>query len=240
MGVKAIVFDLDDTLYAERDYVASGMAAVDRFIRARYGTAGFREEATVLFESGVRDFIFNRTLEKLGIDHDAALIGELVDCYRSHRPAIRLLPDAVWALDRLADWALLGIITDGYVAAQRQKLFALGLTARCDAIVLTDTLGPGNWKPSPVPYETMAERLGLPHRECAYIGDNARKDFVTARRLGWTTVHIVRPGAVHGDTEVEPCCQADYRIGDLRELAAIGELGHLFQEEAELLHEQSS
>ena len=37
--IKAVVFDLDDTLYSETDYVKSGFVAVGDELKRRYGIA---------------------------------------------------------------------------------------------------------------------------------------------------------------------------------------------------------
>ena len=52
------VFDLDDTLYPERDFVRSGFLAVDEQVRARLGREGFLKTARARFERGERGKIF--------------------------------------------------------------------------------------------------------------------------------------------------------------------------------------
>lgn len=52
MMIKAIVFDMDDTLYKEKDYVVSGFKAVDDWIKEKYKKTGFYNIAIQLFDSG--------------------------------------------------------------------------------------------------------------------------------------------------------------------------------------------
>ena len=54
-----VVFDLDDTLYLERDYVRSGFRAVDAWLASR-GILGFFGEAWANFENGLRGKAFDR------------------------------------------------------------------------------------------------------------------------------------------------------------------------------------
>ena len=57
--VHTLVFDLDDTLYAERDFVISGFHAVDLWLRERRGVKGFAEAAGKIFAAGRRCRIFD-------------------------------------------------------------------------------------------------------------------------------------------------------------------------------------
>lgn len=51
-----------------------------------------------------------------------------------------------------------------------------------------------------------------------YIGDNARKDFVTARSLGWHTVMIERPGNVHPRHDIPLDLRADMKVESLLQI----------------------
>src|SRR5690554_5592925 len=101
-GVKCIVFDIDDTLYLERDYAKSGFNAVGKWAEQELGIAGFGAVAWRKFEAGTRQTIFNKALDALQVDYDIDLIKKLVHIYRPHAPAIELLPDAADCLTRLA------------------------------------------------------------------------------------------------------------------------------------------
>ena len=56
------IFDLDDTLYDEREYVRSGFDAVDNYM-ASNGVHGFGNTIWSLFENGARGNTFNLALE---------------------------------------------------------------------------------------------------------------------------------------------------------------------------------
>jgi|GEM_PF-837952 len=198
MRVQAIVFDLDDTLYPEHDYVHSGFRAVGEWVMTRWGNGEFYEAAADMFEKGVRGSVFNAALERLGIAYAAEDVAAMLACYRGHLPAIKLFADAAWALERFGREYPLGLITDGYQETQRRKIEALGIAGRFRALVLSDELGREHWKPSAASYEAAAAQLGVAAAACVYVGDNPRKDFITARQLGWRTVRIVR-GAGAGE-----------------------------------------
>ena len=77
-----ITFDLDDTLYLERDFVRSGFVAADGWVRDRFAVAGFFDRAWALFEAGRRGDIFDRALSALHIRTSPALVQHLVGIYR--------------------------------------------------------------------------------------------------------------------------------------------------------------
>ncbi|MGI8827389.1 MAG: HAD family hydrolase [Chloroflexota bacterium] len=193
---NAIVFDLDDTLYPERDYVLGGMKAVASWAEAELGipsSHGFAE-LTELFEHGVRGVTFNRWLGSHGF-LDETLIASAVHAYRAHRPVLRPFREVPALLTSLKREHQLGLLTDGYVEVQRGKLEALRLTPYFDAIVLSDELGRDAWKPSPKPFLALLERLGGPAPEyVVYVADNPSKDFLGARTAGLASIRVRRPG----------------------------------------------
>ncbi|MFD2613944.1 HAD family hydrolase [Paenibacillus gansuensis] len=236
--VSAVVFDMDDTLYPERDYVLSGLRETDRYLTDRFGLSGFYAASAERFRTGSSRRLFNDTLDQLSFAYDENLIHELVRQYRKHTPAITLFHDAAWALERLtaAHGVKLGLISDGFLEAQKRKVTALDLERVFEAVILSDGFGREHWKPSPVPYEEMSFQLGAGHETCVYIGDNPLKDFVTAKRLGWLTVHVCREDGVYARVPVPPGHEAHYRISSLYQLSGIPELTAFF--EADLVSER--
>jgi putative hydrolase of the HAD superfamily len=234
MTIKAVIFDMDDTLFSESEYVKSGLHAVDHWVLKKFNILGFYENATHLFENGHRKLIFNKTLEILNIASHESYINEMLNIYRSHSPKIQLLEDAEWVLNNLENSVKLGVITDGYEVVQNKKVEALKLRERFHSIVISDFYGRVNWKPSTIPYQVVSKELQCLHQECCYIGDNMSKDFISAKKLGWKTVHIKRDCGIYSNIEKGPEYKAHYQITDLRELAFIDELKHLFNKLSEV------
>jgi putative hydrolase of the HAD superfamily len=194
---RCIVFDVDDTLYLERDYARSGFAAVGALVRTRWSVPDFGDRAWRLFEAGSRGDIFDRALAECGVAGGSDVVADLVACYRAHRPEIRLHDDALACLDRLAGRVRLAGLTDGPAESQRAKVAALELPRWLSPIVITAELGTGLGKPDPAGFRLIEEATGIGGAECLYVGDNPLKDFVAPRRLGWQTVRIRRPGGLH-------------------------------------------
>lgn len=219
--VRAVIFDLDDTLYPEHSFVLSGFAAVERWLEAQGRSGPFAKVAAELMATGLRGTIFDATLHRLGWELDPAMIQKMVRVYRGHVPAIRLFDDAEWILTRLRPDFRLGLVTDGFAEAQRSKIAALDLERRTDLCVMTDLLGPGSWKPSPAGFLRCMEALGVRGAECVYVGDNPAKDFVAPNQLGWLSVQVHRPDGVHAGAKAPPGGEAAEHIRSLRELEGV-------------------
>lgn len=198
MSMGAVIFDLDDTLYAEQGYAFSGFAIVARTFQDQLGDpADSQERMQALFFSDQRHRVFNVLLEERGVDGDQTLIDQIVSTFRSHSPKIELFADADAALTRLRPRFRLGLITDGPLVQQSAKVAALNLRDRLDEVILTSELGSGKKKPHPAAFEEIARRLGVAHDACVYVADNPSKDFVAPNQLGWLTIQVERPGGVY-------------------------------------------
>lgn len=190
-----IVFDLDDTLYLERDFAFSGYAALDAYVLERTGRAGFGTCCRRAFAEGRRKDVFDAALDKLGLPGDADMIANLVARYRGHVPDIALCDDALRCLDRLQGAVRLGLITDGPEMTQRAKISALRIDCRFDILRPTGAWAHGFSKPHPRAFiEMEAASDGAP---LVYVADNPLKDFVTPRARGWMTIQICRADRIH-------------------------------------------
>ena len=215
---EVLVFDLDDTLYPEADFVFSGFKIVDSWVLDRFGVKGFAKHARNEFRAGRRGRIFNSVMTKMGLPDAKKLVDEMVGVYRNHCPNISLYPDARWALKHFFHRVPLGLISDGYLNTQKNKLEALGIRHRFSKIVLTDSLGRDFWKPSPKPYQEMERAFG-PEPICyTYIADNPLKDFIAPRLLGWNTIRIMRENGVYANQTVEQDQDAERLITSLRDI----------------------
>lgn len=194
---RLVVLDLDDTLFLERDFVRSGFRAVSNVLRRKHGITGFFTAAWRRFISGERGLIFNGILAEKGLRLRADEIRGLVRTYRTHRPAIRLCPDARRLLESPPSGWALAILSDGPLTTQRNKIRALGLAKAVNAIVLTDRWGRRGWKPSPRGFRLLQTRFRLHGERCVYVGDNPLKDFDAPLRLGWKAIRLRRPGGLH-------------------------------------------
>lgn len=200
---NCFVFDLDDTLYAERDYVRSGFAAVESLVTERLGIQGFADACWQSFLAGERRHIFDDVLRSRFATVDAALVRELVSVYRLHQPHIALFADSRRILDRVRRLGLpMALITDGHAISQRAKIEALGLDAWFSTVIVTAELGAGKSKPHPAAYELVQQAIGR-QNQLAYIADNPLKDFLAPNQLGWKSFRVRRPSGLYCNA-IEP------------------------------------
>ena len=217
---KIIVFDLDDTLYPEVDFVRSGFRAVDAWLSNELGMAGFFSEAWRLFAGGRRGDIFDTALSNLAFPPTRELIRILVDIYRDHPPSIALAPDAARFLARREPYMAFAVLTDGYEATQSRKIDALELDTYCHPIVRTDCWGREYWKPHPRGFLEIQEHFALGPSCFIYVADNPLKDFIAPRALGWKSIRIKRAGGIYSCRCAGPAREAHMTITSLDELTS--------------------
>ena len=218
--IKAVVFDLDDTLISEKEYIRSGFRQVSKKI-AKKNNLDKDYVYKIMYDTFNEDSknVFNRVLDKLNIQYEKEDIKELINYYRGHMPDIKLYDDAKYILDTLkAKGIKLGMITDGYKITQRNKLEALNIGDYFEHIVVTDELGREFWKPHQKPYEIIKKKLGLEYENMVYVGDNVSKDFVTANKLGMNTIFINREEGIYKELKYSNEYTAKYTIGSLNEI----------------------
>ncbi len=200
-NLQAIIFDLDDTLYSERDFVLSGFRAVANWGTANLGISQAQGYETLfdLYQQGIRNNTFNQWLQIHQIpavssseETQSEVVAKLLDIYRQHTPQIDPFAESIELLKILTQSYKIGLVSDGYLEVQQRKWAALGLDHFFDAVVFSDSLGRENWKPSTAPFELVLERLNVAPEFSVYIGDNPRKDFFGARQLGMSTIQIKR------------------------------------------------
>ncbi len=174
--IKGVIFDLDDTLYSEKEYVRSGYKAVSDYLGG-----GYEEKLWQYFMAG--EPAIDRLLEELNCKDKKAAVLEV---YRAHEPDIHMYDGVTELLKVLREKGIrTGIITDGRPIGQRNKLKALGIQHLVDDIIITDELGGEQFrKPCDIAFRIMITRWRMNPAEVIYIGDNAAKDFQAPQQLG--------------------------------------------------------
>ncbi len=197
--IQAVVFDLDDTLFLERNYVRSGFAAVGEYLRNQTGRrVTFEQWMWRRFVSGRREGMFDSLSKHFDLGLTSKDIHQLIEVYRSHRPDIRPCRGVEAVLAGLRRRRMkLGLISDGFLPAQPLKLQAIGLGKYFHKVIFTEQMGRDAWKPSPRAFESIRRALRVPHAGCVYVADNPSKDFLAPNGLGWVTVQWRRGRQVH-------------------------------------------
>ena len=212
--VRAIYFDLDDTLCA---YWDASKIALRRAFEAhpakdlvademmRHWATAFRDFAPTLKAKGwyegylksgapTRLEQMRLTLLRAGID-DALHAQNLSETYMQERDkALALFPDAIEVLTAFKPKYPLGLITNGPADIQRQEIETLGLAPFCDHIFVEGEVGEG--KPLASVFRRAQAAVGCPPHEILFVGNSYDHDMAPAIAAGWRTAWIRRPSDV--------------------------------------------
>ena len=198
-----VVFDLDDTLIAEKDYQLSGISAVENYLESIYPqpVKGLLVQA---HRRGVVD-LWGYACDLLNLP--SVVADSLLWVYRLHKPDLALQPGIAHLLKILAEKQInVVLLTDGRSISQRLKLHAVGL----DQLPCFISEEWGSSKPDLFRFQAIASHW--PQYRYVYIGDNPSKDFQAPLTLGWLTlgagwtpdpVHRTPPESITGE-EFQP------------------------------------
>lgn len=201
--LKGVIFDLDDTLYSEKEYIKSGYRAVSDYLGGSYEDKLWR-----YFGEGKK--AFDELLKELGRESE---LKKVISIYHSHKPNIHLYPNVKQMIKELRNCGIkVGIITDGRPESQRNKILALGLEV--DDFIITDELGGIQFrKPCDIAFRILAVKWKLPYEQIIYVGDNPAKDFQAPRQMGLRSVYFSNGNGLYSTSD----CQIEtiVRITDL-------------------------
>lgn len=182
---RVVVFDLDDTLYKEVDYLKSAYCEIADLVGEKTGCHGIYDKMIAWWENS--DNVFENLIS---ICHLDVSVNDLLDLYRKHQPQIRL-DESTWSvLNQIRQTCQLGIISDGRSVTQRNKIKAMGIEEVFNDILISEETRCK--KPSEEPYRFFMKKY--PESKYVYIGDNPAKDFYAPNKLGWMTVCLLDNG----------------------------------------------
>lgn len=212
---RVFVFDLDDTLYDEKQFVYGGFKAVAAFLSPLLSLS--RETVLRRLKQEVqqsRDQVFDRLLQKQGI-YSKKLVKECLRLYRSHPPRLKLTPAAKKCLNRLKSYPLY-VVTDGNKQVQKRKFEALGLTNLIKRCLCTHAFGLRHQKPSPYCFQLICRLEKVRPAQVTYVADNPHKDFITLKKLGFNTIRLLT--GPYRDLRLASTYEAAHHIHSLNEL----------------------
>ena len=220
---RALILDLDDTLYPERRFALSGYAEVARAVERQHGFAA-RDAFRILRDAlvtGRRNEAFQTLAGRIGIH--LSHVDAFREIYRRHQPRLRL-PRTSRAALMLArrSWRI-AVLTNGWPAVQRSKVAALGLASMVDAVVYAHEVGEG--KPDAAVFLATCQALDVSPGRAVMAGDDPWCDIDGARRAGLRVIRV-RQGW-HRDVESGQTGSADATVLTIEGVpAAAGRLIH--------------
>lgn len=221
MRVKVIIFDLDDTLFDEIEYVKSGFKYVSNYFSNYYNL-----NSNSIYDFMIKDLeingrgkIFDNMLNFFDIYSKKKVI-DSIRLYRTHKPNIILPSYSIDILKYLNKKKIpMYIITDGNKIVQSNKIEALKLTKYIKKEFITHRYGIKHSKPSTYCFEKIAKLENVNFYEMLYIGDNPNKDFINIKKLGFRTIRILQ--GMFKDIQKTKEYEAEINISNLIELKNI-------------------
>jgi HAD superfamily hydrolase (TIGR01509 family) len=202
-NIRAISFDLDDTLYDNRPHILKAESELERFLHDAYPLTIKLKRADWLTLKGnllqvrpelghdtglARVAILTQGLCQLGYSKKDAEAGAQsgLNCFLQHRSDFTVSKPVIALLQALGQQYTLIGITNGNVDAER-----IGLGSLFDFV-----LSPGNgvkMKPAPDMFNIAIERLNISAADLLHVGDSHSSDVMGARLAGCQSIWL-NPG----------------------------------------------
>lgn len=225
MSMKAIVFDVDDTLYdlstpfkeackeifpeekeldIEEAFLASRRYSDAVYSQSLSGEMSMEEMYIYRFQNAFKD---------CGMQIDAQKALDFQNVYEQKQQEIKMTDAMKQLLQSLKGKVQLGIITNGPEQHQWDKVNALGVQKWIpkEHVFISGALGVA--KPDRGIFDLAAEKLGVCAEDACYVGDSFANDIAGARKAGWKAVWYNHRGHLAG-RDVE----TDYMMKSEREL----------------------
>lgn len=181
------IFDLDDTLYYEIDYLRSGYRAISDYLKP-FINEDIYSDLFKRYSHNPKENVFQWIIDKYPsiITKD-----NLLQIYRNHLPNISLNKDSEKFLNTLKKYNVrMGVVTDGRSNTQRNKLQALGIIDYFLEIVISEEFG--SEKPDIRNFQYFKDKY--PNSKFYFFGDNLKKDFISPLGLGWIVFCLLDKG----------------------------------------------
>ncbi len=188
MGIKAVTFDLDDTLaFLRRDRStileeAAVSVGAPSLSRSAYLKAHRQHHDHETREAAFAEMLDATDREDIDPLHLARAYREGIG------DSLEPLTGADRLLDRLSEHCLVGLVTNGPVIAQRDKLERLDWIDRFDTVVISGQVGVA--KPDSRPFEVACDNLGVTADEVVHVGDHPVEDIRGALDAGMRAIHV--------------------------------------------------
>lgn len=189
--IRNVIFDFDDTLtdkktgvtnlvneYLEDNNVSPTIIPVD-FINSLYEA---KDKNTEYFKSLICKYKLEETIDILDFEN----------YYWKHSPKhFKLRNNVNKSIKKLISSGFhLGIITDGKISTQNNKINKTGINTLIENIVITDMIEENIRKPNPKIINYYLEKYDLKPYETIYIGDHPVRDIIGMKKCGLKTIWI--------------------------------------------------
>ncbi|MGC1378074.1 MAG: HAD family hydrolase [Anaerolineales bacterium] len=214
--IKAVLFDLDDTLFDHHHSMQAGLLAMQQAYPGlqRWPLQDLTNTYVELLESlhvQVLQGLLTpeqariQRIQRFFLKYDQRLsldaIPDSVILYRdAYQAARRVVPGALALLEYVHARAQTGVITNNTSLEQREKLDTYGLMPWMDVVVISEEVGVT--KPDPAIFNIALERLDCSPAQAVMLGDSWEVDVLGARQAGIRPVWFNRFGSPRPDESV--------------------------------------
>ena len=226
MRIRAITFDLDDTLWPIAPAMLLAEQHLHDWLQAHcpLSAAAFPIEAMRALRDRVaadhphlaHDFSAQRRLSLraalLPHGYEEAHVEQAFGAFYAGRNRVECYADSLPALERLAARFPLAAITNG-----NADLDAIGLSRYFRFSLRASDFGEA--KPAPAIFHAACAKLGLSPSEVLHVGDDPALDVVGAHQAGLHSAWLNRNGVAWASLPEAAEARADFVVRDLAELA---------------------
>ncbi|CAL1577098.1 unnamed protein product [Knipowitschia caucasica] len=234
-GVKAIIFDLDNTLI---DTSGAGVTALQKVSELLKSSLNVDDPATKTICNRFKQKLYKedfkaavgKTIDETRTSHWDASIQETVgncpleslgsDCYKlwksSRLQLLTMSPEVQNLLKDLRKSYKLLLLTNGETQTQREKVEAANCEEFFDAVVVGGEQE--EQKPSPSIFRLCFEMLGVENRDCIMVGDSLDTDIQGGLKAQVrATVWVKNDNEWASKTQIKP----HYTVADVLELPRV-------------------
>jgi putative hydrolase of the HAD superfamily len=210
---NAVIFDLDNTLYDQEEFIISAAKEISNFLKKKYGVASYKLLMEIFnSKTPMYPHTFDDLVKKLGLKVN---IDKLVKIFHSHKGRMKMYKNTKPVLKKLRKYFTLYLVTDGNVAMQRNKVKILGLEDFFDKIIYARKYGESYEKPSNKLYRNLVKNENIDIKKSFFVADNPHIDFIKIKELGIKTIRIRR--GIYRRFFLDESHEADYCVEDIQD-----------------------
>jgi putative hydrolase of the HAD superfamily len=209
--IRAISFDLDDTLYDNMPYIHEAQRALTHYIEKNYAIAAtlspskwreirvetLKEQPKLVNDLGLlRATVLTKGFMVAGMPSNAisAAVTDCYDYFYFKRSDFEVAKSVRKVLKKLAKRVPLAAITNGNVNCK-----AIGIDKYFSCIIQASPEHP--MKPNPAMFDYVASTLNIPSRNILHVGDDLDKDIKGACDAGYQTAWLAVNRPMHLPSE---------------------------------------
>ena len=194
--IKAVVFDLDDTLINQKKWVYDKLELLHWAFELHFPNKEiFMANALCILEEGNRSLLIDEILKYYKLQNNKSIRNNMIEFYRKSEPEkIFIYRDVFETIKTIKKAGLkLAILTDNPVSSQKQKINKMKISKMFDEIIYSRELA--KEKPHEKVFHEVSNRLNIDCKNLVMVGDNLLRDCHGSINAGYAlSFYIARKG----------------------------------------------